>query len=88
MASSPFSTRSASSIGPSGHLEAVTPNDAADLPGGACRGLFVGVAGTLVVQDARGATVEIISADSQYHPISVRRILAAGSTAGGVIALY
>jgi hypothetical protein len=38
--------------------------------------------------DSRGVTVAFQSGDSQYHPISVRRVLQTGTTATGVVALY
>jgi hypothetical protein len=74
--------------GPADALAAVVPDDAADLPGGVCRSLFVGEAGVVVVDDPQGATVAILSGASQYHPIRVRRVRAAGTTASGVIAIY
>ncbi len=72
---------------PARRLLAVTPADA-DLAGGLTRGLFVGRAGTIAVRDSYGTTVTFTSADSQYHPIRVIRVLAAGTTATGIVALY
>jgi hypothetical protein len=80
--------RAASMSGPASQLAQVTPDDAADLPDGPCRGLFVGVAGALSVTDMAGATVALTSAACQYHPLRVARVNATGTTAGGIVALY
>jgi hypothetical protein len=74
--------------GPSGTLDVITPNDAADLPGGATRGLFVGVGGSIAVRDLRGVDVVLVSGDAQYHPVRVRRVLASGTVASNIVALY
>ena len=73
---------------PADRLETVTPADGADLPGGLTRALFVGTSGSVVAQDRHGTTVTIASGASQYHPIRVARVLATGTTATGIVALY
>ena len=88
MGNETFSLRAASYTSPAERLAPVTPNDAADLPDGLCRGLFVGVAGAVAVLDRFGTRVELISLGGQYHPVRVRRVLAAGTDAGGIVALY
>jgi len=88
MSLEPQNGRARSQTGPADALAPVVPDDAADLPGGVCRSLFVGEAGVVVVDDPRGATVAIQSAGSQYHPVRVRRVRATGTTATGVIAIY
>ena len=80
--------RAASTTAPASRLVPVVPNDAADLPAGVCRGLYVGGAGTLVVRDAFGGQAVLPSAAFQYHPVRVSRVLAAGTTATDVVALY
>lgn len=82
------SGRAADPSGSARFLETVTPNDNADLPHGVARALFVGEAGVIMVADTRGNVVEIVSADSQYHPIEARRVQATGTTARKVVALY
>jgi hypothetical protein len=83
-----FSGRSMSTDGPAISMATVSPDDLIDLPQGVCRSLFVGTAGTVVIDDRNGNTVELISAGSQYHPVFVRRVRATGTTATGIIALY
>lgn len=88
MPGSIFNGRAASAQAPAGRLSPVTPDNGADLPGGTTRGLFVGGDGAVAVVDAEGGTAVIISAASQYHPIRVRRVLADGTTASDIVALY
>lgn len=80
--------RAASQSGSIRHLAPVAPSDTADLPEGVARGLFVGEAGDVVVVDLQGATATIASAGSQYHPVMVSRVLATGTTATRIVALY
>lgn len=80
--------RAASTTAPAGRLVPVAPNDAADLSLGVCRGLYVGGAGTLVVRDAFGGQAALPTAAFQYHPIRVSRVMATGTTATDVVALY
>jgi len=88
MAHSDFSTRAAPSNGPASRIVPVVPADSADLPLGLTRALFVGVGGVVSVVDGEGAVAEIVSADSQYHPLRVRRVRASATTATNIIALY
>jgi hypothetical protein len=73
---------------PARKLIAVTPNDETDLPSGVARSIFVGTAGVVELADGEGNRVRLVSGPSQYHPVRVRRILATGSTAGNILALY
>lgn len=88
MSASTFSGRAKSVDGPSDEFAAVAPSDASDLPLGLTRALFVGQAGVLTVHDARGVAVSFTSNDAQYHPLRVQRVLATGTTATGIVALY
>lgn len=88
MANPDSTGRAASPIGPARALVSVIPSDAADLPNGVTRSLFVGEAGLVAVIDADGNTAVLSSAAHQYHPIQVRRVLAAGTTAAGIVAPY
>lgn len=83
-----FEGRPAPADGPAIGLAAVSPSDAADLPNGVCRSLYVAGAGVVILDDMAGNTVEIVSGDTQYHPIHVRRVRATGTTATGIVALY
>jgi hypothetical protein len=88
MSAESFKYRSASITGPATMIVTVTPNDDVDLSPGVSRGLFVGTAGNLRVQDAFGNIVELNSGSAQYHPLRVCRVYASGTTADGIIALY
>lgn len=74
--------------GPSSRFAAVTPDDGADLPGGLPRAIFVGQGGAVAIRGADGAEVVLQSADCQYHPLRPMRILATGTTAADIVALY
>lgn len=65
---------------------AVTPSAAADLPTAPTRALWVGGAGTLVVDMASGNTVTFPNA-SGWMPISVKRVRDTG-TATSIVAVY
>ena len=82
------SMRAKDQSGPAIRFAAVTPDDTTALPGGVTRAVFVGVAGTLVVEDIYGGVVSIASTDSQYHPLRVAKVLATGTDAAGIVALY
>ncbi|WP_333835073.1 spike base protein, RCAP_Rcc01079 family [Rubrimonas sp.] len=88
MNSEKFSGRAKSVEGPVDYFSQVIPNDLIDLPLGLTRGIFVGQSGVFVAMDRHGTTVAFDSADAQYHPLRVRRVLATGSTATGIVALY
>lgn len=88
MKNSEFKLRSASQTGPARSIVVVTPSDTELLPDGPARSLFVGVAGDLAIEDMQGNAVTIASGPSQYHPIQVRRVLATGTTASSIHALY
>lgn len=83
-----FSGRAASMTGPATRVAPVIPDDAADLPGGLCRSLYVGAGGALRIMTADGDEATLASSAFQYHPIRVRRVLATGTTASGIVALY
>lgn len=71
---------------PSGKV--VTPDDETNLPDGACRGLYIGVAGNLTVIHIDGGTCDYPNHPVGYAPLSVVRVLATGTTASGIRALY
>lgn len=77
------------------YAEAVTPNDNADnilndtSASCRCRGIMVGVSGTLSFINGSGGVSQITNlVVGQIYPISTKRILAAGTSATGIIALW
>ncbi len=83
-----FASQSAGLTAPAQRLVAVTPDDATDFAEGLSRGLFVGGAGSVSVQDAHGNIADLESSAGQYHPIRVIRVRSTGTTATGLVALY
>lgn len=83
-----FSMRAESPTGSASLVISVTPSDVDDLARGLTRAVFVGGAGDVCVVDAEGNQAIISSASHQYHPIKIRKILASGTTAAGILALY
>lgn len=74
---------------PGAVARAVTPNDAADLPNGTARAIYVGVAGDVTMTLARdGAQVLFKSMAVGLHPLRAKRIWAAGTTATDIVAIY
>jgi hypothetical protein len=67
----------------------VTPNDSTNLAGGVSKGLYVGVAGNVVVTMADGtdATFTALAAGI-IHPISVLKVKSTGTTATNILAVY
>lgn len=88
MSDDSFSGRAAAIGGPARTVRAVAPSDASDLPGGRTRGLYVGGAGVVMAVVGGGAPVRLVSGDFQYHPLMVSRILATGTTATEILAIY
>lgn len=73
----------------SGSAVAVTPNDNTDLPL-TSRGLFIGTGGHVAVildKDAASVVLKNIPSGSVL-PIRIRRVLATGTTALDIVALY
>lgn len=71
----------------------VTPSDSADLtfPSGVygTKYLYIGVAGDVAVTTASGDDVLLKAlAAGVFHPISVKRIKATGTTATNILAAY
>lgn len=87
MPSNPFADHSAGLSGPAAHIRPVVKSDTADLPGGTCRALLVGIAGTANFVDASGATLIGVPLQQGYNPIGVTRVTT-GGTAGDIWALY
>lgn len=78
--------RDANSTAPAHGAVAVTESDATVIP--VTRGLYVGVAGDLVVTMADGQTpITFTAAPVGYHPLQVTQVLAA-TNATNIVALY
>jgi hypothetical protein len=72
---------------PAEHAEMATPSDTADLvplP----RALYVGVGGDIAIQTLNGTTVPFVGFAGGFFPVRVKRLLATGTTAASIIALY
>lgn len=68
---------------------AVTPSDSTDLPNGPCRAINVTGAGSVAVNLSGGGTTTLTGLSAgQTVEVSVSRILATGTTATGISALY
>jgi hypothetical protein len=74
---------------PAYNFATVAPNDSTDLPGGQARAFYVGTGGTLALQNNAGVTVSFPSVNGgSILPVSSRRVLATGTTASNIIALF
>lgn len=71
---------------PALYIEAITPNDGADLAR-VTRALNVAQGGTVRVVTAAGVTGDVHIAAGVAFPIRVRRVLATGTTATGIAGL-
>jgi hypothetical protein len=78
--------RGAESSRPANDAIAVTPSDATVIP--VTRGLYVGTTGTLIVRTANGNNATFTNVAVGYHPLQVDMVLATGTTALGILALY
>lgn len=73
---------------PARKLVAVTPNDGADLAD-VPKALYIGAAGTLALIAADDtASVSLTVAAGAVLPIRAKRVLATGTTATDIVALY
>lgn len=74
-------------VGPARNAIAVTASDSADL-GFVTRGIYVGVAGNLCVNMSGSGAGMIIPVPAGLQPLAVSRILATGTTATGIVAVW
>jgi hypothetical protein len=72
--------------GPSGKIATVTKADSA-LPGGVCKALWVGTAGTANLMDENGTTLTDFPLVVGLNPIRLQQVRT-GGTAGDIWALY
>lgn len=70
-------------------LKAVTPSDTLNLPMAPCRALWVGVAGDVAVMaDDDSAAVTLLAVPAGLLPVRAKRVLATGTNATSIVALY
>lgn len=77
------------SITSAGSLRSVAPNDATNLPDGACRGLGCLVAGTasvIAVNDDAPQTIYLVP--GSVHQVRAKRVRMTGTSATGIVAYY
>lgn len=73
---------------PAMEAAAVTPNDSTDLPNGPCRALYIGGAGSAVVDTYNNTNITFAGLTAgTILPLNVRRVRTA-STATNMVALY
>lgn len=66
----------------------VSPSDSTDLSIGFCRGILVGVSGSLSVVGTGGSVINFPTlAAGVIHPICATRIRATGTSATGIVAV-
>ncbi|ARE38326.1 hypothetical protein RGUI_0185 [Rhodovulum sp. P5] len=86
--SDPFENLRSDLTSPGRHAFAVTPDDNTDLTT-TPRALYVGSGGNLAITTIGGDTVTLENVpDAFFVPVRVARVLATGTTAGGLIGLY
>lgn len=67
----------------------ITPSDSTDLPGGACRAIWVGGDGNISIVTPGGATVVYSGAKAgSVLPARAKRVKATGTTATSLVAMY
>ena len=84
--SNPFETRSTSLAGPGVDYAPVSPDDAVDLPDVAIS-LYVETGGALAFTSQKGVNRTVALPDNGFLVCGVRRVLATGTTAGGIHAI-
>lgn len=88
----PAVTPSETSQSPSGYIVAVTPSDTVNFtPLGPCRGLSIGVAGTLSILTAQDQTITYASGElvsGVVHPLQAKRVNATGTAATAIKAYW
>lgn len=83
-----FKTHSRGLTSPPEHAIAIAPSDAGDLAA-VTRALYVGAAGNVAVRMAGGGSVTLANVPAgTLLPIRVDRVLATGTTAGGILGFW
>lgn len=73
---------------PGRSFRAVTPDDSNDLPDGACKGLYVGTQGNVVVIGADDTVAVTLVAAIGWLPVAAIRVLLSGNSADDIVAIY
>ncbi|MGR3371528.1 MAG: spike base protein, RCAP_Rcc01079 family [Pseudooceanicola nanhaiensis] len=82
-----YSTHAGGLTSPAADAAAILPDDGQDLPE-PTRAIYVGGAGSLRVQMIWGATVDLAAVSAgMIYPLRVRRVMATGTSATGLVAL-
>ena len=82
-----FANHASGLTAPAGHAAQIVPNDGADLPV-TTRAIYVGTGGDVRVRLISGATVTFTNMQAGlYYPMRVERVLATGTTAGGLVGM-
>lgn len=84
--STPAAHTGAASTAPAGYGLAVTPSDTTALY--ATRALYVGSAGSVAVTDLNGNVTYANVMAGSILPIQVTKVLATGTTASNIVAMY
>jgi hypothetical protein len=90
MSTDTYAAFAASPSAPARRLQAVTPSDEADLPSLA-KALFIGAAGDLrivPVASIDGEAVTLKNHPIGYVAVQTRRVMATGTTAAHIVALF
>jgi len=77
----------AENASPAEAAAAVTPSDSGSLEG-RVRALYIGTGGVVSVKMADGSSVTFSGVPSGFLPVTVAQVLATGTTASGIVALY
>lgn len=80
---------SADNTAPAIGAAAITPHASTNFPDGPCRGVYVGVAGDVVVVFLNDATATFVGVPAgSILPVNAKRINAVSTTATTMLALY
>lgn len=78
--------RSANATAPAHGAVSVTPSDSTTLV--TTRSIYIGVSGDVAVQMADGQIITFVGVPVGIFPLQVDKVLATGTTATNIIALY
>ena len=67
---------------------AITPSDTVVIPGGPCRGIYVGVTGNVTILTTGQNTVTFVGVPVGILPVNALRVNTTGTTASSMVALF
>ena len=83
-----FEDHALSLTAPVTHASAIAPNDAAEL-NQATRAIYVGIGGDLAIEMLDGGALVLTNVQGGVlYPFRIRRVLATGTTAAGLVGVY